>query len=69
MSSPKVEITDEEKIYPEEDMKYEGTVNNKPWKAHQTLGHGATIFLQTEDTVELFEEEEQAIYDEIWSYL
>lgn len=64
---PTVEVTDEEKLYPEEDFEYEGTVNGKEWSAEQTLGHGATIFLETPDDVELTEDEKQAVYDTLWN--
>lgn len=65
---PNVKITYEEKIFPEEDYKFEGTVNGKPWNAKQTMGHGASIFLETDDDVSLTDEEEQAVYDALWNY-
>lgn len=67
MSEPTVEITHEEKIYPEEDYEYEGTVNGKEWTAEQSLGMGASIYLDTPDDVELTEDEKQAVYDTLWN--
>lgn len=65
MSDPDVNITSREKIYPEEDFEYEGTVNGKDWSAKQTLGVGATITLTAPDDVDLTDDEKQAIYDAI----
>lgn len=66
-SNPTVDIVHEEKIYPEEDFEYEGTVNGKKWSATYSTGMGATIWLETPDGVELSDEEEQAVYDTIWN--
>jgi len=66
--NPDVNITKREKIYPEEDYEYEGTVNGKEWSAFQKLGFGATIDIMTPDGVELTKDEQEAIADMIWSY-
>lgn len=66
MSEPTVNITKREKIYPEEDYDFEGTVNGKAWEAHQTLGMGASIMLDSDE--DLTEDEKEAIFDTIWHY-
>ncbi len=67
-NTPTVKITHREKLYPEEEYEYEGVVNGKEWAAHQSLGHGSSILLDAPDGVELTDDEEQAVYDKIWSY-
>jgi hypothetical protein len=65
---PTVNVTRKEKIFPEEDYEFEGTVNGKDWEAKQTMGTGASIFLETDSDVELTDAEENAVYETLWNY-
>lgn len=64
--SPSVTIDRREKIFPQEDFEFEGSVNGKEFTATQVLGHGASVLVDTPRGTNLTTEEEQAVVDYIW---
>jgi len=68
MSDIDIDITTREKTYPEENFEYEGTVNGKPWSAHQKLGYAPSVMIFTDDDVSLTSNERKEIRDKIWDY-
>lgn len=66
MSEPTVEITHREKLFPEEDYEYEGTVNGKEWEAFEQMGFGASTSVDAEE--DLTEAELDAVFEAIRNY-
>lgn len=64
-----VKVTDEQRIFPEEDIEYEGTVDGKEWYARRTLGYSPMLTVMTEDNVELTTSERDAVREYLFDYL
>jgi hypothetical protein len=66
--TPTVNINKRQKTYPEENFEFEGTVNGKLWTAKQKLGFSPTVYIHTNEGIQLTSSEEKAVRDAIWEY-